>query len=916
MALRRLDQRRLTLGHQEPPRYWRGPSAPGKQPTVHFACQSGMEQTEARNRRWRLPDVLSECPKPSLGDCFCKQEAPKVEPASKTQVGKEIGLIYGGSLIVNTLIGPGIFTSPKGVISGAGSVGLSLVIWAACGVFSTMAGLCFAELRESVKREGVEYAYITEAFGPLAGFVYCWMRIAAAEPVGTAVFALALADYSVAGIYGNCLSPTVVVKTIAALAVVTLALLNVFSQKLADRVQVLASVGKATALTVIILFGIKNIAEGRTKQLETGFEGTVDHPTDITFAIYNALWAYGGWANVNHVTTGLRKPPRNLPRLVKTVIPFVMTIYVLVVTSYFTVMSKQEMISSEAIGVTWAHGVFTKGASSIIPIGVGLTALGSLNATFLSSGRLAGVAVKDSQMPEVASWVHVRSKTPILIVYLRMVIAIIMISVADSGQLVRFFIFSVWLFHGTAMLALIVLRVKNKDKVRPYKVNLVLPVVVVLIIAFLLIGPFLRSPNPEFISSLVLVGLSLLCYLPMHWFYSRATLPDKLIIWLQLLFRIAPKNDLRRMSIMRRLSTAVARNSILVPGGASPVSLRRLSDAMLTSLSRMPSLEKSSPVVKKRFSPSPSIIRQINKNRSLVEADVRRGRSNSLFPWVGTGHSESSAPVYRPNARASSSFGSGDGHARPLPRVESMPTPASMYTGNSSANDTTHSDTKVANLSKLNGSVPTIKTYSLPPGVTKGQRVTYNNDVSRNLPNGGAVNSTHTTTATAVSSNMASSRNGSLVSFSNTSSCTQATIPEELSAGDTSLAVNKGDLSCHQSDKSLTLPDEYESDDGRQYELLALPIFPPEEGSSDSSDSDSSSDLDSSRDDLGGIESLFGLTSTGSSRGSSDGSSSDDEEDSFHEQQRLQDELRSELHEIILSNIANDSARSNSLTSV
>ena len=65
----------------------------------------------------------------------------------------------------------------------------------------------------------MEYAYITEAFGPLAGFVYCWMRIAAAEPVGTAVFAVALADYTADTIYDDCAPPGMLRKSIAILAV-------------------------------------------------------------------------------------------------------------------------------------------------------------------------------------------------------------------------------------------------------------------------------------------------------------------------------------------------------------------------------------------------------------------------------------------------------------------------------------------------------------------------------------------------------------------------------------------------------------------------------------------------------------------------------------------------------------------------
>ncbi|KAG8320114.1 hypothetical protein J6590_076315 [Homalodisca vitripennis] len=55
---------------------------------------------------------------------------------------RRVGLFSGVALIVGTMIGSGIFVSPSGLLIRTGSVGMSFVIWIACGVLSLLGGSC------------------------------------------------------------------------------------------------------------------------------------------------------------------------------------------------------------------------------------------------------------------------------------------------------------------------------------------------------------------------------------------------------------------------------------------------------------------------------------------------------------------------------------------------------------------------------------------------------------------------------------------------------------------------------------------------------------------------------------------------------------------------------------------------------
>jgi solute carrier family 7 (L-type amino acid transporter), member 9/15 len=116
---------------------------------------------------------------------------------------RNLGLLAAVNVILNVMIGSGIFISPQAALKFSGSIGACLTIWALCGLISLLGALCFAELGCLVPKSGAEYAYLMEAFGkkglwgPLPAFVCAWIYVMILRPAEIAIIILTFAEYSI-----------------------------------------------------------------------------------------------------------------------------------------------------------------------------------------------------------------------------------------------------------------------------------------------------------------------------------------------------------------------------------------------------------------------------------------------------------------------------------------------------------------------------------------------------------------------------------------------------------------------------------------------------------------------------------------------------------------------------------------------
>ncbi|XP_033635937.1 b(0,+)-type amino acid transporter 1-like [Asterias rubens] len=466
----------------------------------------------------------------------------------RVQMKREVGLVRGVALIVGAMIGSGIFISPKGILVGTNSVGMSLVLWIFCAIISGLGSLCYAELGALFPTSGGTYIYTLYAFGNLMGFLVVWMTTIITIPSSVALLAITFGTYVVDYVIpGDCAPPATAVKLFAILTVMLIVFINCMSVKVASGLPIFFSGAKVMALVIIIVAGTVNLCKGETRYLNPSeaFSGTSTDIGGYGTALYHGFWAYSGWQILNNLSEEIIKPQRNIPLAIIIAVPMVTVIYLLTNIAYFTVISPVELLASSAVAVTFSErclGIM----AWLIPLGVCLSTFGSLIGALLSAPRITFAAGREGHMIKVMSMVNVKRLTPLPAIVLQGSIGILLIVIGDFNSIIKFSGLISWLFDGAAFCSLLVLRHKYPDRPRPFKVNILVPIIAILASVFMILVPLITQPTLEYLYALLVVAIGIGVYFVFVSGKRQLPFMNQFTLFNQKLFLLSPSTHLER----------------------------------------------------------------------------------------------------------------------------------------------------------------------------------------------------------------------------------------------------------------------------------------------------------------------------------------------------------------------------------
>ena len=426
-----------------------------------------------------------------------------------------LSLFDAVALIVGIVVGAGIFRTPSLVAGNAGSWEMFIFAWVLGGIVSLIGALCYAELTTAFPNAGGDYHFLTRAFGKKLAFLFAWARMSVIQTGSVALLAYIFGDY-VSQIYSVGEYSSVIY---AAFAVIGLTAINIIGLKSGTGTQKLLTTVEVCGVLLIILAGFFFAP--------TAANTTASNVATSSFGLTMVfvLLTFGGWNEAAYISAELRTGKTGKRRMAKALILGIIIItalYLLVNLAYLNALGLGGMAGSAAVGGDLMRVAFGETGVWLIGILVAISALTSANATIFTGARTNYAMGRDFPVfAPLGKW-NAKSDAPVNAFIAQGLISLGLIFLGlftrkGFETIVEYTAPVFWFFFLLVGIALFVLRRKEPDVERPFRVPLypITPLIFCLTSAYLLYSSLAYTGFGAFIGvGVLLVGALMLAALP------------------------------------------------------------------------------------------------------------------------------------------------------------------------------------------------------------------------------------------------------------------------------------------------------------------------------------------------------------------------------------------------------------------
>ena len=392
------------------------------------------------------------------------------ERATPASLSRILGLGFSVALAFGGTVGVGILRLPGTVAGALGDVPLTILVWAAGGLYATLGAISVAELAAMMPTAGGFYVYARRTFGPGAGFVIGWNDwILNALTVAYAT--LTAADFI------GVLFPSLAVHG-QAIALAVLALftgLHWLGLRIGSGVQNAISAIVGLLLVGLALACFTVAAPPATAALAAAPPSAMSLPllsvgmlAALATAFRSVIVTYDGWYTAIYLAEETVDATRTVPRAMIGCALLVTGLYLLINLGFLHALSLPALAASKLPAADAARAILPRGGSEFVTVVSLCTVLSLINATMLGAPRILYAIGRDGMFSGKATRVSA-SGTPSVALGITSVAVAVLILSGTLEQLIAVAAVLFVLNYVSAYSAVIVLRIRQPSLARPFR---------------------------------------------------------------------------------------------------------------------------------------------------------------------------------------------------------------------------------------------------------------------------------------------------------------------------------------------------------------------------------------------------------------------------------------------------------------